>query len=77
MRYREFRVLGLCITSNIVESGCKVIFTSRFKHSAMRWSVAGANKILAIRCYKRSGKLKDFLSGARSSGWRLAVSSFS
>jgi hypothetical protein len=60
MRYREFREMGLCITSNIVESGCKVIFTSRFKHSAMHWTVAGANKILAIRCYKRSGKLEDF-----------------
>ena len=34
-RYRELRALGLCITSNIVESGCKVIFTSRFRHSAM------------------------------------------
>jgi hypothetical protein len=60
MRYREFHASGLCTTSNIVESGCKVIFTTRFKHSAMHWSVAGANKILAIRCYKQSGKFEDF-----------------
>ena len=46
--------------SNIVESGCKVIFTTRFKHSAMHWSVSGANKMLAVRCYKRSGKFEDF-----------------
>ena len=60
MRYPEFDAMGLCTTSNIVESGCKVIFTTRFKHSAMHWSVTGANKILAIRCYKRSGKFEDF-----------------
>ena len=60
MRYKEFHAMGLCTTSNIVESGCKVIFTTRFKHSAMHWSVVGANKILAIRCYKRSGRFEDF-----------------
>lgn len=60
MRYQEFKAMGLCTTSNIVESGCKVIFTTRFKHSSMHWSVVGANKILALRCYKRSGKFEDF-----------------
>lgn len=60
MRYPEFDAMGLCTTSNIVESGCKVIFTTRFKHSAMHWSVCGANKTLAIRCYKRSGKFEEF-----------------
>jgi len=60
MRYQEFHAMGLCTTSNIVESGCKVIFTTRFKHSAMHWSVVGANKILALRCYKRSGRFEDF-----------------
>jgi len=60
MRYKEFHAMELCTTSNIVESGCKVIFTTRFKHSAMHWTVAGANKILAIRCYKRSGRFEDF-----------------
>ena len=60
IRYLEFEAMGLCTTSNIVESGCKVIFTTRFKHSAMHWSVLGANKILAIRCYKRSGRFEDF-----------------
>ena len=60
MRYKEFHALELCTTSNIVESGCKVIFTTRFKHSAMHWSVVGANKILALRCYKRSGRFEDF-----------------
>lgn len=60
MKYVEFEKMGLCTTSNIVESGCKVIFTTRFKHSAMHWSVSGANKILAIRCSKRSGRFEDF-----------------
>ena len=60
MRYPEFEAMGLCTTSNIVESGCKVIFTTRLKHSAVHWSVLGANKILAIRCYKRSGRFEEF-----------------
>ena len=60
MRYKEFETMGLCTTSNIVESGCKVIFTTRFKHSAMHWSVVGANKMLTVRCYKRSGRFEDF-----------------
>ena len=60
MRYLAFEAMGPCTTSNIVESGCKVIFTTRFKHSAMHWSVLGANKILAIRCCKRSGKFEEF-----------------
>jgi hypothetical protein len=60
MRYKKFHAMGLCTTSNIVESGCKVIFTTRFKHSAMHWSVVGANKILTVRCYKLSGRFEDF-----------------
>ena len=60
MRYQKFHAMGLCTTSNIVESGCKVTFTTRFKHSAMHWSVVGANKILAVRCYKLSGRFEDF-----------------
>ena len=60
MLYKQFREMGLCTTSNIVESGCKVIFTTRFKHSAMHWSVAGANKVLALRCYKQSGRFEEF-----------------
>jgi len=71
MRYQEFHTMGLCTTSNIVESGCKVIFTTRFKHSAMHWSVVGANKMLAVRCYKRSGRFEDFFE--RRSQRRVAA----
>lgn len=71
MRYQEFHARGLCTTSNIVESGCKVIFTTRFKHSAMHWSVVGANKMLAVRCYKRSGRFEDFFE--RRSQRRVAA----
>jgi len=71
IRYLAFEAMGLCTTSNIVESGCKVIFTTRFKHSAMHWSVLGANKMLAIRCYKRSGKFENFFE--RRSQRRVAA----
>ena len=62
--------MGLCTTGNIVESGCKVIFTTRFKHSAMHWSVAGANKILARRGCKRSGSSFIFLTCTLAHGVR-------
>lgn len=45
--------------TNTIQSSCKVIFTARFKRSTMHWSVTGANKILAIRCCKRSGRFED------------------
>ena len=43
-------------------------------YSAMHRSAAGANKMLALPCYKRNGKFEDFSSGARSSGQRNVIS---
>ena len=59
MRYPQFRAKGLCISSGVVEAGCKQI-GDRLKRAGMRWTVAGANAILALRCCLLSGRFEDF-----------------
>ena len=49
MRYPQFRARGLCISSGVVEAGCKRL-GARLKRAGMRWTVAGTNAILALRC---------------------------
>ncbi|MBM4397147.1 MAG: ISKra4 family transposase [Deltaproteobacteria bacterium] len=60
MRYPEFRAMGLCVSSGVVEAGCKVAIGTRLKRAGMHWTVAGANAIIALRCCKLSGRFEDF-----------------
>ena len=60
MRYPEFRALGLCVGSGVVEAGCKVAVGTRLKRAGMHWTVPGANAIIALRCCKLSGRFEDF-----------------
>ncbi len=61
MRYPEFRAQGLCVSTGMVEAGCKHAIGDRLKQSGMRWTVRGANAIAALRCAKLSGgRLEDF-----------------
>ena len=59
MRYPQFRARGLCVASGVVEAGCKQI-GARLKRAGMRWTVAGANAIIALRCSLLSGRFEDF-----------------
>lgn len=60
MRYAEFRAMGLCVGSGVVEAACKTVVAARFKGAGMHWSVAGANAILALRCCLLSRRFEDF-----------------
>jgi hypothetical protein len=60
MRYPEFHAQGLCTSSGVLEAGCKVVVGSRLKRSGMHWTVHGSNAIIALRCYKLSGRFEDF-----------------
>lgn len=60
MRYGRFRRQSLFIGSGVVEAGCKTVIGQRLKQSGMRWTVAGANQILALRCCQLSGRWEDF-----------------
>ena len=60
MRYAEFRAQGLMVGSGVVEAGCKTVVGARLKQSGMRWTVAGANAIIALRCSVLSGGYEDY-----------------
>jgi hypothetical protein len=60
MRYPEFRAAGLCVSTGVLEAGCKTAVGARLKRGGMHWSVRGANAILALRCCRLSGRFEDF-----------------
>jgi hypothetical protein len=60
MRYAEFRRQGLLAGSGVVEAACKTVIGLRLKQSGMRWSVAGASAIIALRCCQLSGRWEEF-----------------
>ena len=60
MRYAEFRQKKFFVGSGVVEAGCRTVIGERLKQSGMRWSVRGANAIIALRCCIRSGRFEDF-----------------
>ena len=67
MRYACFRSQGLFVGSGVVEAGCKTIIGQRLKQSGRRWTVRGANAIIALRCCQLSNRWEEFWE-ARSVG---------
>ena len=49
MRYDEYLRLGYGIGSGAVESAHKQVVHARFRQAGMRWSAAGARRLLALR----------------------------
>lgn len=49
MRYDEYLLLGYGIGSGAVESAHKQVVHARFRQAGMRWSEAGARRLLALR----------------------------
>ena len=60
MRYAEFRENKFFVGSGVIEAGCRTVIGERLKQSGMRWSVRGANAIIALRCCILSGRFEDF-----------------
>ena len=60
MRYAKFRHHGLFVGSGVIEASCKTIVGYRLKQSGMRWSLRGANAIIALRCAQLSGRWEEF-----------------
>ena len=60
MNYPTFQAMGLCVATGVVEGGCKHIVGTRLKRGGMRWTVAGANAIIALRCAVESNRFDDF-----------------
>ncbi|MGO8892387.1 MAG: ISKra4 family transposase [Streptosporangiaceae bacterium] len=66
MRYQWFRSRGLFVGSGVVEAGCKTIVGQRLKLSGMRWTVAGADAIIALRCREASSQSEQIWQRPRS-----------
>lgn len=66
MQYLELREDGFPIGSGMVESGCKQ-FRARFNGPGMRWSRAGADRLIPVRAAIMSGRFEDV--------WRKAYNS--
>jgi hypothetical protein len=60
MRYAAYREKDFFVGSGVVEAGCRTVIGERLKQSGMRWSVRGANAIIALRCCIMSGRFEDF-----------------
>ena len=60
MQYKTFRDQGLFIGSGVVEARCKSVIGGRCKQSGMRWTVRGAENILAFRCIQSRRRLDEF-----------------
>lgn len=60
MRYAKFRRQGLCVSSGVVESGCKRVVGERLKRSGMHWTVDGGNAIMALKCCILSERFEEF-----------------
>jgi len=60
MCYPVFRAHGLCVSTGVVEAGCKIVVGTRLKRAGMHWTVSGADAIIALRCAKLSGRFEDF-----------------
>lgn len=76
MCYSDFRAQGLCVSSGVVEAGCKTAIGTRLKRTGMHWTVTGADAIIALRCCVLSGRFENFWerrSGAAVEGVRRAA----
>ena len=73
MRCDLCRKRGLPVGAGIVESACERIVGNRFKRAGRRWSRAGANAVLAIRCClenKRWPEFHDLILEAQLAAYR-------
>jgi hypothetical protein len=66
MDYPKYRRMGLMIGSGPVEAGCKTVVGARLKQSGMRWSMAGADHVLAVRTRLLSGQHEQITAAARA-----------
>ncbi len=65
MQYRTFREQGYHIGSGVAEAGCKAVVQARLKGPGMRWSQAGAEAMLHLRCAVCSTDRPNFRGLAR------------
>ena len=66
MRYDEYLSKGWPIATGVIEGACRHVVKDRCELSGMRWRVAGANVLLALRCVHENGDWQAFHAYRRS-----------
>ena len=66
MRYDEYRAKGMPVGSGVIEGGCKSVICGRMKKSGARWSLTGANNIMALRCCSLNNQMTDLFDWRRA-----------
>jgi hypothetical protein len=66
MRYGWYRKHRIVIGSGAIESAHKWVIQVRCKLPGMRWSLAGANAMLRLRCAWASGRWDDVFKSERA-----------
>jgi hypothetical protein len=62
----DCHALCVFVGSGVVEAGCKGVVGQRLKLSGMRWTVPGADAIIALRCREASSHREQIWQRPRS-----------
>ena len=60
MRYDEYLAAGYPIASGVIEGACRYVVKDRMERAGMRWTVEGAQAMLALRTTHINGQWEDF-----------------
>lgn len=60
MRYDEYLAAGYPIASGVIEGACRYVVKDRMERAGMRWTVDGAQAMLALRTTFVNGQWKEF-----------------
>ena len=60
MRYDEYLAAGYPIASGVIEGACRYVVKDRMERAGMRWTVEGAQAMLALRTTVINGQWKAF-----------------
>lgn len=64
MRYDEFRAQDLVLATGVIEGACRYVIGERLDCSGMRWTQAGAEPLLQLRCIELNGDWNQFIEWA-------------
>ena len=62
MQYDLYLNKGYPISTGVIEGTCGSLVKNRMEQSGMRWSIAGAQVVLAQRAVVKNGDWEDFFN---------------
>lgn len=61
MHYDEYHKQDLVLATGVIEGACRYVVGDRLDCSGMRWTLAGAETLLQLRCIELNGDWEDFI----------------